>query len=188
MATVLKTALTRMVEHNGEWYRIVLSESGLRCSVKGRQRSWQFTWSELLEDRDAERTRATATRATPAPPALGMPPIVAADVLVLMRRAGESLTEASLLITNASDLPATLAAHREPPERAERERSDWFIEPLLTLRQVSELLNVSSRRVRTLGLKAIDLDGQIRYHPAEVRRYITARQLPDERGRGRRGF
>lgn len=109
---------------------------------------------------------------------VGVQPTVAADVLVLMQRATESLSEAAALIDRASDLPAILARNREPPPPSERERSDWYIEPLLTLKQVSQLLGVSPRRARSLPLKAVDLDGQVRYQPAELRRFLATRRVP----------
>ena len=91
-----------------------------------------------------------------------------------MKRAKESLTDAAALIDGASGLPSLLAKGRELRRPSEEERLDWFIEPLLTIRQVSQLLGVSPRRVRTLPLSVINLDGQLRYHPADLRRFLTS--------------
>jgi hypothetical protein len=181
MATKLTKPVVREVQHAGAPFKVVLSPSGLVVTQKGKRRGVTLTWEQIL---DAEDDRDGA----PAPPAprngqaredpitqkLGMSGPIAADVLLLMRQANESLSQATQLIDHASELPSLIANRREPRAPTERERSDWFIEPLLTVKEVAGVLGVSTQRVRGLPLKALNLDGQIRYHPAELRRYLAA--------------
>lgn len=178
MTTPLTKPIGREFQHDGVWYKVMLSSEGIRVTPKGGRRGVTLSWDDILSFDDSHATsRGTngdGPAASPSTRLLGMPDVVAADVLLLLRRANETLADASSLIDKASELPAILAAHREPPSPTERERSDWYVEPLLTLRQVSQLLSVSTRRVRGLPLKAINLDGQIRYQPAELRRFLAA--------------
>jgi hypothetical protein len=102
-----------------------------------------------------------------------MQDVVAADVLLLMRKANETLSEATTLIDSASSLPSIIASHRRPLEPDDEERADWYIEPLLSIRQVSRILGVSTRKVRNLALRQIPIGDEIRYHPAELRRFMA---------------
>jgi hypothetical protein len=54
----------------------------------------------------------------------------------------------------------------------------------LTTKQVGEILNVSTRAVRGLPLKSIDVGGQVRYRRAELRRFMTSLEK-DRTGRYR---
>jgi len=182
VTTPLKKPIAREFQHAGTCYKVTLSPDGIRVTPKGGRRGVTLSWDDVLGF-DEERPVPSSAGAATSPGAagasrLGMQDVVATDVLLLLRRANETLTEASALIDGASELPSILAAHREPPAPSEKERSDWYIEPLLTVRQVSQLLGVSTRRVRGLPLKAVNLDGQIRYQPAELLRFLAAQKHP----------
>jgi hypothetical protein len=178
VTTPLTKPIGREFQHDGALYKVMLSPEGIRVTPKGGRRGVTLSWDAILGLDDSPATSPSSNgdgpAASPSARPLGMPDVVAADVLLLLRRANETLAGASSLIDKASELPSILAAHREPPSPTERDRSDWYVEPLLTLRQVSQLLAVSTRRVRGLPLKAINLDGQIRYQPAELRRFLAA--------------
>ncbi len=182
MVTRLSKPVVRAFEHDGAWYKVAVSGDGIRITRKNARLGSVISWEELLalgEEREpddaAELTDGEEARGRDGREhGLGVPESVAADVLVLMGRANEMLSEASSLIDAATSLPALLARHRDPPAPPEEDRSDWYLEPLLTLRPVSRLLGVSSPRVRRLPLRSIDLNGEIRYQPAEVRRFFAA--------------
>jgi hypothetical protein len=190
MTTALTKPLARQVDYDGHQYKVVVSAEGIRLTPKGARRGVALTWSDILSFDEAPAGGSDGVDLSAAPSArtgnsrkLGMQDVVAADVLILMKRANETLAEAATLIDHASELPSLLANNRELPQPTEKERSDWYIEPLLTIRQVSQLLGVSSRRVRTLPLKSMNLDGQIRYHPADLRRFLaSATSDPSRRG------
>jgi hypothetical protein len=177
MATPLQKSITRELQYDATTYKVVVSPDGVRVTRKGTRRGVELSWDDILAfdggSKVAESQSAVSSEGRM--PKLGMQEVVAADVILLLRCATETLSDASSLIDSASELPGLLAAHREPPQPREEERSDWYIEPLLTIRQVSKLLGVSTRRVRNLPLKAIDLDGETRYHPADLRRFLTSR-------------
>jgi hypothetical protein len=115
-----------------------------------------------------------------------MPDVVAADVLLHLARINETVQATSALIEGASELPGILARHRKPPRTADFEKGDWHVEPLLPTKQVAELLGVSTRRVRALPIRSIDVGGDVRYRRAELRRFLTSQERTEvNRFRGR---
>lgn len=74
----------------------------------------------------------------------------------------------------AKDLPPELRLQIDPdPVYGEREqRSDWFIEPLLTSAEVASVLRVSAAAVARLPIRWISIVGERRYRQSEVRRYL----------------
>lgn len=181
MTTLLTKPIARAFQHGGQSYKVVLSSDGIRVTPKGGRHAVTLSWDDVLsvEEQRLPTVRDLGGRAAEDPdsgqaPRLGVQEVVAADVLLLIQDVTEKLGQASALIDRASELPSLLATHRQPPLPSEEQRSDWFIEPLLTIRQVSQLLGVSSRKVRGLPLKAVILDGDVRYQPAELRRFLAA--------------
>lgn len=174
MATQLTKPIVRMIEQGGIAYKIVLSGDGLRITKKGGRRAISLSWDDLLttEDSQTEEQVPSAVQEQSSP-RLGMQDVVAADVLLLMRKANDTLSEATKLIDSASSLPSIIASHRRPLEPDDDERADWYIEPLLSIQQVSRILGVSTRKVRNLALRQIPIGDEIRYHPAELRRFMA---------------
>lgn len=174
MATQLTKPIVRMVEHDGTVYKIVLSEDGLRITRKGGRRAISLSWDILLSEEEAQpKERPPTMMQEQSSPRLGMQDVVAADVLLLMRNANDVLAEATKLIDSASSLPSIIASHRRPIEPDDDERADWYIEPLLSIHQVSHILGVSTRKVRTLALRSVAVGDEVRYHPAELRRFMA---------------
>jgi hypothetical protein len=185
MTTQLTKPIAREFLHRGARYKAVISADGIRVTPKGGRRAVMLSWESVLSleherpaiGRDTDG-QAAGESGPGEKPQLGMQEVIAADVLLLIREVTERLAQASALIDRASELPSVLAEHREPPPPSDEQRSDWYIEPLLTIRQVSQLLGVSSRRVRGIALKAVILDGEVRYQPAELRRFLAAQAQP----------
>lgn len=181
MSTRLSKSIVRRLQYGTGFYKVVVSPEGIRVTPKGSRRGVDVSWDDILafEESRVEPSAVVELSAVDSmsvrnrKPNLGMQDVVAADLLLLIQHMTDALVEASSLINGASELPAILAKHREPHRPREEERSDWYIEPLLTIRQVSKLLGVSTRRVRNLSIKAISLDGEVRYQPAELRRFLA---------------
>jgi hypothetical protein len=176
MPTTLTRPLTRWVDHDGETYKLVIAPDGIRITRKNGRKATTLSWDDVLTRTEEPRSLSdtSSNDSVAAQPVLGMTPDVAADVLVLMRQANDRLADASKLIDSAGALPSIIAGQRHPPEPSERERSDWYIEPLLTIQQVARVFGISTQRVRTLPIKCLNVAGEERYHPAEVRKYFTA--------------
>jgi hypothetical protein len=175
MATRLTKEIVRMVDHDGTTYKVILSGDGVRITRKGGRLPTTWTWDDLLHGRDVDvEGAAPAILREQTAPKLGMQDTVAADVLLLMRKANDTLSEATRLIDAASSLPSLIASHRQPPEPREEERSDWYIEPLLSVQQVSRILGVTTRKVRNLAIPKILIEGEARFHPADIRRFVAS--------------
>jgi hypothetical protein len=184
MATRLTKPIVRMVEHNGITYKVILSSDGLRLTRKGGRRATLLSWEDLCRGEELQsHDPQPVVLQVNSTPRLGMQDVVAADVLLLMRKANDTLAEATRLIDTASSLPSLIASHRQPVEPREDERSDWYIEPLLSVQQVSRILGVSTRKVRNLGIPATSVGGEIRFHPAEIRRFVASQTSQEKRWR-----
>jgi hypothetical protein len=180
MATALTKPLTRLIEHNGRSYRVTLSSTGVHVAEKGRRRGTNVAWDEILA-KDEPSAPAADVPSGATSGRLGMPEIVAADVLLLLSRVDETVKEASGLIEGASALPGILARQRVPLRPTDFEQGDWHVEPLLTTKQVSQLLSVSTRRVRALPLRSIEVGGQTRFRRSELRRFLTSSEKEQRR-------
>lgn len=127
----------------------------------------------MSEEEAQPEDRSSTVTQEHSSPRLGMQDVVAADALLLMRKANDTLGEATKLIDSAISLPSIIASHRRAIEPDDDQRADWYIEPLLSIHQVSRILGVSTRKVRTLSLRPVAVGDEVRYHPAELRRFIA---------------
>src|SRR5687767_1779081 len=112
MTTRLSKPITREIT--------TMSADGVHLVAKRHRKAVHIPWGNLLQtdgeaDDDHPATASAATKPPQRTRELGAPDTVAADVLLQLREARQTLEDAAALITNASDLPAALAAHREPP-------------------------------------------------------------------------
>lgn len=113
MTTPLRKALAREVVHSGVSYRVVVSADGLRVTPKGGRRGVALSWDDVLNGREEQSTKADNQASQlsdavtkPSSRKLGMADVVAADVLILLQRANETLSDAAALIDRASELPS----------------------------------------------------------------------------------
>jgi len=122
MTTVLAKPFAREVEYEGVIYRAVLSARGVRMTPKGSRRGVTVSWERILafdpgeakvsDGGDVVELRSETCEASAR---LGMPHGVATDVLLLLKRAGETIVEASALIDRGRR--ATLEAGRTQEPR-----------------------------------------------------------------------
>jgi hypothetical protein len=124
----------------------------------------------------AEATSLSAAEAN-------VPRSVLGDVAGALREATALLARADETLAQAGALPAEL--RMQPPSdphfgRPEH-RDDWFVEPLLTEREVASILRLSTRAVRRLALRSIRLGGQTRYRQSELRHFLQNQESTVQR-------
>ena len=92
--------------------------------------------------------------------------------------------------TQAGALPPELMRqlHGDPIYGRPVQPEHWFVEPLLTIAEVAQLLRVSTRVVRRIDLRAVRVGGEERYQQSDIREYLRRLGAPDivRRPRGRR--
>lgn len=174
MTTLLVRPLVREVLIGGTAYRVQIATDRLTLTPKGRRKGGiEMTWDALLaiQEHDDETPTTPPTRATPPRSALTE---VAQDI----RTASTALAKAEAGLVQAGALPTELRAETAPDPiygRAEQ-ASDWFIEPLLTVKEVASVMRISTRAVRNLELRSIFIAGEQRYRQSDIRKFIQQQE------------
>lgn len=179
MTTPLVRPLTREILISGAAYRVTLAADRLTLTPKGRRKgAIEITWDELLTwrggDADAE-PRIAQSKA--------MPPSILTEVATELRKATDAIGRADATLVQAGALPAELKMEMgSDPAYGRAERAeDWFIEPLLTEREVASVLRLSTRAVRRLPIRTIVLGGETRYRQSAVRQFLNEKETPQVR-------
>jgi hypothetical protein len=174
VTTPLVRPLTREILVGGSAYKLVISADRLALTPKGRRSGGiEVTWDQLL----AFQERAAETPA-PAVSKSGVTRSILNEIALALRAATSSLSKADETLTQAGVLPAELRAELHPDfvYGANEERSDWFVEPLLTDREVASILRLSTRAVRRLPLRSIMVAGEARYRQSEIREFLRKQE------------
>jgi hypothetical protein len=171
MTTQLRKPLTRVLVLDEIAFKVILSPEGVRIMRKGKRKASIVSWETILrlsQDSSAESPpRLAATT-------FGLPSFVAADIAKEIVAARAALGLAAEKLGAAKVLPPELRREIEPdPVYDQREqRSDWFVEPLLTASEVASVLRVSTAAVARLPIRWIQIAGERRYRQSEIRRYL----------------
>lgn len=114
----------------------------------------------------------------PAPSNTAVPRPVLAEIAQDVRAASASLVRAGESLAQAGALPPALRSElsADPAYGRVPEREDWFIEPLLTVKEVASILRVSTRAVRRLGIKTVFIGGETRYRQSELREFLRRQE------------
>lgn len=170
MTTALVKPLAREVLVSGTAYRVTIAADRITVKAKGkRTNAIDLTWDELLTWQVHDVDTPAVTRAPSQPPRS-----VLTDVAQEIRAATTSLAKADASLIQAGALPSELRteAAGDPVYGRAEQASDWFIEPLLTVREVASVLRISTRAVKHLALRSIVLAGEVRYRQSEIREFL----------------
>ena len=176
MTTPLLRPITREVLVGGTAYRVLFTADRLTLTPKGRRKgAIEVTWDELVAwgQRDSSPPPAAATT-----PSATAPRAVLSEIANELRLATASLARADSALIQAGALPPPLRAEMatDPQYGRPEERSDWFVEPLLTAAEVASILRLSTRAVRRLALRTIVLGGETRYRQSEIRSFLQQQE------------
>lgn len=177
MTTPLRKPLAREIVLDDVAFKVVLSAEGLRIMRKGKRKAPVVTWETILR-----LTQASPDERPPQPPAAtDLPESIAGEIASEIAAARAALGRAGEKLSAAKDLPPALRLQIDPdPVYGDREqRSDWFIEPLLTPAEVAMVLRVSTATVSRLPIGWISIAGERRYRQSEVRRYLEREERED---------
>ena len=176
MTTPLLRPLSREILLSGTAYRVTIAADRLTLTPKGRRKgAVEMKWDELLgwPERDASAPSAAIAAPSGAPPRS-----ILGELAREIRTAAASLTRAEKTVAQAAVLPPELKAELagDPRYGLPEQRADWFIEPLLTDREVASILRLSTRAVRRLPIRSITLAGETRYRQSEIRAYLQKQE------------
>jgi hypothetical protein len=171
MTTTLNKPLTRAVTIGDVRYKVVMTEHGVRLTQHGKRRGIEVSWSSLISLIDTDGKEVDTSQTTRG---TGVPEAITQDVAREIRAAAAALTRADEAFRSAGILPpevltelASDAFHQRP-----RQEPDWFIEPLLTSKEVAAILRLPNASVRSLGMKSVRVAGELRYRQSVVRAYL----------------
>lgn len=174
MTTALVKPLSREVLVSSTAYRVTIAADRITVKAKGKRKDdVDITWDELLTWRAHDVETPPVTRAPSHPPGS-----VLSDVAQDLRTAAASLAKADASLVQAGALPPELRteAAGDPVYGRAEQASDWFIEPLLTVREVASVLRISTRAVKHLALRSIVLAGEVRYRQSEIREFLRKQE------------
>lgn len=173
MATPLVRPLSREILVGGAAYKVTLAADRLLLTPKGHRKGIELTWDELLSSRNT----AESERPEPARPRSEVPRQVLTEIAKDLRAASASLMRADETLTQAGAMPAELMAKLspDPVHGLAEQRDDWFVEPLLTIREVASILRVSTRAVRQLPLRTIHIGTEERFRQSDIRELLRTR-------------
>ncbi len=185
MTTPLIKPISREILIGTVAYIVTMTADCLSLRRKGTRTGIDIPWDELLTH------GADAATITPqAPAASTAPPRAVLDgIAQQVRAAVEALGQADGALTQAGALPPELMRqlHGDPVHGRPVQPDYWFVEPLLTIAEVAQLLRVSTRAVRRLDLRTIRVGGEDRYQQSDIREYLRRLGAPDFGRRPRRG-
>lgn len=181
MATPLSKPVVRELVLDEVPFRVTMSPEGVSIRRKGRRKAPVVTWETILRLSQASREDAP----TPSPVPRGLPDSIAGEIAAEIVTARTALGRAGEKLGAAKDLPPELRLQIDPdPVYGDREqRTDWFVEPLLTQTEVAALLRVSKAAVARLPIRWISIAGERRYRQSEIRRYLEREEREGSYGR-----
>lgn len=154
----------------------MLTADRVTLTPKGRRKgAIEVTWDELVAWGHRDVAPPAPVEATSSPSA---PRAVLSEIANEVRAATASLTRADQALAQAGALAPALRAEMPTDAQYARpeERSDWFVEPLLTPAEVASILRLSTRAVRRLSLRMILLAGETRYRQSEIRAFMQKQE------------
>jgi len=175
MTTILDKPLTRAVTIGGTRYKVVMTPHGVRLTEHGKRRGIEVSWSSLIaliesEGREVDTVQSTA--------GTGVPEAITKDVARELRLAAAALARADDAFRNAGILPPEVLANfaSDPFHGRVNQEPDWFIEPLLTPKELSSILRLPMPSIRSLPIKSVRIAGETRYRQSIVRAYLIEQE------------
>lgn len=176
MTTPLVKPVSREILVGSTAYIVTLAPDHLSIRRKGTRTGRDVTWDALLTFGESAVPVAEASDRRDG----GLPRAVLDEIAREVRAAAAALGRADDGLTQAGALPALLMVriHGDPEYGRPVQADHWFVEPLLTVAEVAQLLRVSTRAVRRLGLRTIRVGGEERYRQVDLREYLRSLAEP----------
>ena len=179
MTTALAKPVTRAVTIGNVRYKVVMTPQGVRLTEHGKRRGIEVSWSSLISLIEADGREMDTSQTTAG---TGVPQAITQDVAREIRAAAAALTRADDAFRSAGILPPEVLTDvaSDPFHRRPKQEPDWFIEPLLTAKELSSILRLPLASVRSLGIKSVRISGEVRYRQSLVRAYLIEHESNDD--------
>jgi hypothetical protein len=180
MTTELAKPVARTVTIGDTQYKVVMTAHGVRLTEHRKRSGGEVSWSSLIaliEAQGRERDTVKHTAGT------GIPQVISRDVAREIRSATAALARADEAFRQAGILPPAVVAEVEsdPIHGPVNQEPDWFIEPLLTPKELSSILRLPLPSIRSLPIKSVRIAGEVRYRQSVVRAYLIEQEAREGR-------
>jgi hypothetical protein len=180
MTTALTKPIVRTVLLGDTRYKIVMTAQGVRINQHAKRRGIEVSWSSLVDLIDSKGGEVGNTKTTAD---TGVPQAITKDVAREIRSAITALARADDAFRVAGILPPEILndVASDPFHPRSNQEPDWFIEPLLTAKELSSILRMPLAIVRGLGIKTVRIAGEERFRQSAVRAYLIEQETKDDR-------
>lgn len=175
MTVAITKPIARTVFIGDLRYKAVMTTHGVRLTEHGKRRGVEVSWSSLISLIDRDGREVDTTRDTPG---TGVPEAITKDVAREIRTAVAALSRAHDAFCAAGVLPPEVLADvaEDPFNARPTQEPDWFVEPLLTLKELASIFRLPSASVRALGIKSVQIAGEVRFRQSVVRAYLIEQE------------
>lgn len=175
MTTAFEKPIARTVTIGDIRYKVILSQQGVRLTEHKKRRGIEISWASLISLIDTEGREADITNKTSG---TGVPQAISNDVAREIRSAAAALARADDSFRAAGILPPEVLAEiaSDPFHQRPKPEPDWFIEPLLTAKEVASILRLPIQSVRGLGIKSVRIAGEERFRQSILRAYLIEQE------------
>jgi hypothetical protein len=180
MTTALTKPVTRTVAVGDTRYKVVMTTHGVRLTEHAKRRGIEVSWSSLIALIETQGREVDTANTTPD---TGVPQAITKDVAREIRAATAALARADDAFRNAGVLPPEILADvaSDPFHERANQEPDWFIEPLLTPKELSSILRLPLPSIRSLPIKSVRIAGEERYRQSVVRAYLIEQESQKDR-------
>lgn len=180
MTTALTKSIVRTVLVGDTRYKVVLTTAGMRLTEHAKRRGIEVSWSSLIAliEKDGREVDTTNTTV-----GTGVPEAITSDVAREIRSAVAALGRADDAFRAAGVLPPEVLVDvaSDPFHHRPNQEPDWFIEPMLTIKELSSILRLPVTVVRGLGIKSVTIAGETRFRQSAVRAYLVEQEAHPSR-------
>lgn len=179
MTTALSKPVSRTITIGETRYKTIMAVDGVRVTEHGKRRGIQVSWSSLIALIETEGREGDA----PTGNGTGVPEAITKDVAREIRTATAALVRADDAFRNAGVLPPEILAEiaADPFHGPLKQEPDWFIEPLLTPKELSSILRLPLAAVRGLPITTVRIAGEERFRQSVVRAYLIEQEAASDR-------
>lgn len=180
MTTALEKPIARAVTIGDTRYKVILSQDGVRLTEHKKRRGIEIFWASLISLIDTDGKEGDTTNKTSG---TGVPQSITNDVAKEIRAAAAALARADDSFRAAGILPPEVLAEisSDPFHQRPKSEPDWFIEPLLTGKEVASILRLPIQSIRGLGITSVRIAGEERFRQSVVRAYLIEQENQSSR-------
>ena len=180
MTTALTKSVARVITIGDVRYKVLMTADGFHLKEQRKRRGIEVSWSSLIS---LIETQGSSLPQTPTVGDTGVPKAIGVTVASELREAMAALGRADEAFRSAGVLPPEVLAEvaSDPFHKRPDQEPDWFIEPMLTPKELASILRLPQASLRSLHIKSVRIAGEERYRQSVVRAYLVEQEAQHTR-------